>query len=682
MAHPDLNATSAQTAFNDLRLPVLWIEDEKNPGKLDTDEIYVHPSFWAANEVLKAEGKKPIPVEKIIAAGLKYIKTPKGKQVRHPLLTKDLATRAEPIMDFDVASIADVALAEATRLAVQNAALADVYHRTQVEPQYLEQLRAVVETGDAQKIHHFFLRGWIGCIDKDTSADPLACNPVPNGKRTPNGVWYPAEWTQATIETLQKQFAWPSPELKRAALSPHSRIVKTDTPSNPSNAFQFEGAQYEVLPLDTVSRLRLIDGMQAERTERQAQLLEPTNPAYAGMLRSQAAYLRGSALFADLAVDRAWVTVNHPQLTTVNARTEKYAMFGSPFETKATMQGTVALNDESLSDFLGRVVSMIPFAEQSLAALWTAKGEMPPFDFKPKPIPPMRYVNLIFGGGIGNSVDYVSGGFILPNPGQYSTEIPEADLTRRIILYGTVMASRVEGQGLPVARLLFDETTVRGLESVVKDPIGMALFANTHEIAHATGVRNAEEVYGLWKSGGSNHSIAVGLEEGKADANGLFYLPLYEQKGMLTTQQKVTAYYGYFGNVLRNVFLMNDTHALGGAYHWHLGTQARYNFIVKGTDGIYRFDIPQAERVMPAFVKEYQELMASKDVPRVTAFHEASLASVGPDTDIGKAIAQAKALGGPKMHRPYYIVRNYRANRRSFFGTLQFFRKPPVLDFP
>lgn len=319
----------------------------------------------------------------------------------------------------------------------------------------------------------------------------------------------------------------------------------------------------------------------------------------------------------------------------------------------------MALNNRSLSDFLGKVVGMIPDAEKALAALWTATGETPPFDLKPKPIPPMRYVNLIFGGGIGNSVDYVSGGFVLPNPGHYATEIPEEQMPRRIILYGTVMASRVEGQGLPVARVLFDAETIRGLEAVVKDPIGMALFANTHEIAHATGARIPEEIYGLWNSGGNNHSIAAGFEEGKADANGLFYLPLYVQKGLLTKQQKTTAYYGYFGNVLRNVFLLNDPHGLGSAYHWHLLTQPRYNVITKGADGKYRFDISQLEKVMPAFVKEYQEIMASKDVPRVIALHEAALASVGPDTDIGKAVATVKTAGGPKMHRPYYIVRNY-----------------------
>lgn len=341
MSTPDLNVTPAQTAFNDLRLPVLWIKDEKNPGTLDKDEIYVHPSFVAVNAVLKAEGKPPIPVEQIIAAGLKFINTPEEQRVRHPLLTKDLATRAEPFMDFDIRSIGDRAVAAATRLSVEIAALGDVYHRTQVEPKYVEQLRAVVESGDAQRIHHYFLRGWIGCIDKDTAANPLDCNPVPGGTRSTNGVWYPPDWTKEDIAHLQKEYVWKSPALKRAVFSPHSRVVEVTgeraTQLLPADVFAYKGRTWHVLPLRSVERLRWIGNMMGTREELAAAVLQSSAAPFAAMLRSQSTYLRSDNLFGDLATDTEWVNVNHPSLTTVFARTETYGMFGSPFEDKATM---------------------------------------------------------------------------------------------------------------------------------------------------------------------------------------------------------------------------------------------------------------------------------------------------------------------------------------------------------
>lgn len=660
MSTESLSATAAQAAFNDLRLPVIWVNDTERPGTLEKDELYVHPSFWAVNAVLAAEGKEPISVEAIVEAGMKYVSTPKGQRVAHPLLMKDLASRAEPFMEFNIEGITNRAVAGATRLAVQIAGLADVYHRTQVEPNYLEQFRAVVASGDAVAIHHFFLRGWIGCIDKETAPNPLDCNPVPGGTRTKNGVWYPADWTEKDLVFLREHYPWPTPELKRMAFSPHSRIVeKPARPVCEDRSFTYQGQEYQVQSLTSVERLRVVGGLMAAQYDEAARVIQRSDAAFARMLRSQATYLRSPAVFADRATDELWVKTDHANLTLVAARTETYGMFGSPFEDKATMQGTVAFNDPVLSKFLGGVAKKIPAMERALAELWTSRGHTPPFDFKPKPIPPLRYVHLIFGGGIGNSVDYVGGGFILPNSGHYETDVPADKMHHRIILYGTIMASRVEGQGLPVARVLFDDEAILGLEAVVRDPLGMALFANAHENAHATGVHVSEDLYGLWHSGGSNHAIAAGFEEGKADASGLFYLPRYVDLGLMTPEQKTIAYYAYFGNLLRNLFLLNDTHGLGAAYHWQLLTQPHYGVVVKGADGPYRFDWKRLEQMMPDFVKEYQDLMASRDLSRVRAFHDEALSNVGAETDIGRAVTRAKAAGGPKMHRPYYVVYGY-----------------------
>ena len=68
-----LASTVPQMRYNNLRLPVIWIDDAQNPNTFDPNEQYVHPNLVAINEFLDVKHTPRIEPAQFVQAGLKYL---------------------------------------------------------------------------------------------------------------------------------------------------------------------------------------------------------------------------------------------------------------------------------------------------------------------------------------------------------------------------------------------------------------------------------------------------------------------------------------------------------------------------------------------------------------------------------------------------------------------------------
>lgn len=669
MAVLNLALSSNQTAFNNQRGPVLWGHEGHDLAVFTPDKAWVHPTLMAANTVLAAQGKPTIDPVGIANATMSYVNAPKAQRPWHPTLVEDLATRREPFATFDLATVADPAEQTALRELVAAAGFADLYYKVQVEPDFLPQLAAVVAMGDPVLLHHFWFRGHLGSIDPGNGHH--AFDFVPGGTRTVNGIWWPADWTAKDIAALRHpDFPWSSDLVRRQVFSPHSRIVEVPllTPierdSSPYtcglSCFDYNGRRYQVVSLNSDPTIRLIAEMMAEHIDRAADALLHSAADYAHMLREIAAGFRSDELFANFDRDMRWVHANHPRLSATFTRGENYAGYGDRFGVKSVMEAVVAYNDPAVAAVAGAVRELVPATHDRLVALWTTADEKPPFDLTTPPYPAIEALNPVFVGGCANSAVAVFGGSTLPNPHQYEKDIPPNKIGKRIVLLANIVRLRVANQGLPLARAVFDETTVQRMERALKNPLAAVLFPLAHEIAHNDGVKLDNDTiaaYGYDRPAGEPISLAQGMEEGKADLNGVFNLPFYFRtlgELLISSEDMHDAVYIYLGNLLRNLLIgpTND-HGVGAVYHWRRLQEAG---VISFSGGAYHFNLSSLLAGAGGLTKDYQDLMGSKDAARVQAWHREAMAMVGPDTPIGRGAARVKADGGPSMDRPYYVV--------------------------
>ncbi len=660
-----LTHTTLRADVNALRLPVRL--PEHAPGSTEAihpTDVIVSPAFTAANAVLSALQRAPIDPGAVLTAGITYCQMSDERRPQHALLTRDLATRGEPIAEFDLATIADPALRSAISELIFAAALGDVYARVQVEPQYLEQLRTVIATGDAVRIHHYWLRGRIGAMAPVAGEEALACNPVPGGERTRNGIWWPADWTSEDIEHLKTSYQWSSELLQRQVFSPHSRIREISIDESMQEdrlCFGYKGHLYSVEPLNSDPTLRTIAQLMAKRIERAADLLAQSAAEYAGMLRSMADDLRSTALFADFAHDQRWATVGHPNLSVVIGRTEHNAVYGDPFGIKAPMRTMIGYKDASNRAMFDQLRVLAPQAHARLVALWTAAGTWtpPPFSVEAPPVPAVESVSILFAGGSGNAADKVPAGFNIPNPGQYFEAIPERDMRKRLLLFQQILELRLRNQGLPLARALFDSTVVQKLEAAINNVHAQHLMTLAHELAHSSGVKLDLEpdVVAAYGHDGANHttSVASAMEEEKADMIGQFHLAWYAALGVVTEADQQDALSLFLGNLLHNLLIgPTNIHSLGAVYQWNLLLE--YG-IVSYADGAYHFDEDLFWSTVPQMTKDFSDLMGSRDAARVRAWSRQAMEEMDPNTEIAKAIARVREAGGPVLQHPYYVVK-------------------------
>lgn len=657
-----LRANPIQTAFNNLALPIIWIGDSPRNAantNVQSSDILVHPYLSAINEYQRHIGKPTIDPIAMAANGMEYVQSRNdGTSIQHPILARDMATRGQPIYQFDSNILPEGAYRDATKVLVQAVGLAELYYHMQVEPKYVEQLRLVAATGDVEKLQHFWLRGHLGDIETKISNNQTAGIVLPEETRTHNGIWWPAEFTKDDIESL-REAPWEDPLLKRKIFSTESRIIPAS--ANEPDSFLHNGKYYKPASLNTCEELKIVGAMIADRLIRAAEILQNVDPEYSEMLKGRARHITSDDLFRSLDDDLLWSKASNEFLSFSLGRQETYAMFGDPFGIKSHMQASLGYIDPAQLSFVVGVVELMPKAHEALLALWN-DNENIPFNTEQRPVPSVEIVNLIISGGIVNGTSYVPGGFNQPNLDGYETEVTESEAPKRLVLFAQIMQQRITSVGLPVANNAFDAETVAKISNEGISLRALIAAVESHEIAHSLGVPIDEsmQVFGTNRFSTLKNLYgekrATSWEEGKADLIGMYNSLLYTKEGKLSEDELHATSYAYLGSMLRAIYLgENDEHGLGSIYNWALLIK---HGVIKENSGKLHFNLENFLEVLPAMSKEYLEMYGSANTYLIEEFHAHAMAQVANDTIIGKAVAKAKTAGGPSDNRPYYVVEN------------------------
>jgi len=650
--------------FNELYLPVQWLSDVKNPGKLDGNELWVHPILKAYNAYCEKQGLPTVDPEKIAKDALTHLRLPESQRIKHPLLTKDLASRRMMPLQFDLASVPAGPKKEAMKELIKVVALSDLYHKIAMDPNFAHQMQSLVRhieknPEDLLRLQHFWFSGGSKCIsNKDEKCSSLDGLSVP---RDTNGVWWPGGLTKADSDYLFKEYKWSSDELKQKVFTPGSRIVSCE--EGAANAFEYKGKWYRPVSINTSPEIKMVSGMMADHLKKAGDILKDSDPGLSSLLKKRATNIRTAPLFGDPSLDAMWATLKNKDLLTSFGSVENYAVLGTPFGVKAAMQGILGYVNPRFQVFVGGIENQMHEGDDRLWALWdTSKGEKFPVEKKHTLMPEVAVVDIIFNGGAFNYPGYIPGGFNQPNYDNYVSDLPKEQQKHKLIYFGPVIAARIQNQGLPVAKQAFDGNAVGNLEQVIADIPSIITFVQAHEVNHSRAILSSDKVYieRLKKKISLNdlygHHLGASMEEGKADLLGLFDLALYEKSGLITAAQKEMAAWAHFGNLLRDLNLgKEDEHGRGGIQEFYLFCKHGIVTLDDKTQK-YSIDMNKMHAKIGDVVKEYLDIYMSFDKVKAEAFDKEAQVFFEA-SPMYKAIQEVQAAGLPGDNVPYYIVK-------------------------
>jgi len=638
--------------FHLLGLPMVLRTDGGGSLTCGQHRFSVQPGLTALNTFLAEENQRPIPLHDIAKAGLRGIDWTTS---RNSLLARDLATRGRPVFHFDL-SQAEAADRPALQHLFGAASLMDVFHRLQVEPNFVEQFRAIVDEGNPLAIAHYWMRGYLGALEPTQhDSSQVAAAVLPGANRTPNGVWWPDHFTQADINALRKNL---SADLKAKVFAPMSMLVAAR--EGDTDAFLHQDVWYKPAHLGSHPDLELLGKMMADRINLAAAELFSTHTDFAHMLAGRAEAVRGAHFFADRHADVAWVTQHHPRISFAAGPGENAPKYGDPFGVKYSHFALVGYSPSKAQAAIAqKMLQLREAANERLVALWTANGEVAPFPTGVRPGPEIDIVNAVFPFGHANSASYVASGFTRPNADLYEGNLTNGDVQNRLVLLAQIMRSRVENQALPMAKALFGEVFAAKLERMLTDN-AYTIFTLAHELAHNDGVdQNAKISIPSFDDPISiadavnNIRLVMGFEEGKADIMGASRLWWYHEQGAFDEADLRGAQALYLLSLLRNLYMdPPEIHATGARYQWKLLVDAG---VVDFSNTDNPFDFEKLEHVLPALVKAYTELYGSGDNGRLMAHHEAALALCSSG-EVGEAKAKLEADAYPKMDNPLLVL--------------------------
>ena len=649
--------------FNELYLPIQWLSDVKNPGKLDGNELWV-PTLKAYNAYCQKQGLPTVDPEKIAQDALTYLQLPESQQVNHPLLTKDLASRRMIPFQFDLSSIPAGPKKEAMKELIKVVALSDLYHKVAMDPNYARQMQSLVKhiekkPGDLQRLQHFWFSGGSKCIsDKDEKCSAVDGLSVP---KDINGVWWPEGLTKADADHLFKEYKWSSGELKQKVFTPGSRVVTCK--EGDKDAFTYKGKWYRPVSMNTSPEIKILANMMADHLKEASAILKDSDPGLSLLLRKRSDNIRMAPLFGDPELDKTWATLKNKEILTSFGNVENYAVLGTPFGMKAAMQGILGYVNPRFQAFVQGIESQMHDGDDRLWALWdSSKGEKFPVEMKHTSMPEVAVVDIVFNGGAFNYPGYIPGGFNQPNYNNYISDVPKEQQKSKLIYFGPVIAARIQNQGVPVAKQVFDTPSIAKLEKVVGDIPSIITFVQAHEVNHSRAITASDKVF-VSKIGDESslddlygHHLGSSMEEGKADLLGLFDLPLYEKAGLITAEQKEMAAWTHFGNLLRNLNLgKKDEHGRGAIMEFYLFCK---HGIVTYDDKTKRYsvDMEKMHANIGDVVKEYLNIYLSFDKERAETFDKEAQ-TFFEKSPMYKAVQGVQAAGLPGDNVPYYIVK-------------------------
>lgn len=656
-----------QKRFNELFLPVQWVEDKKNPGVLDKDEIVVHPTLQAINAYRAEKGLPPIDPYQLAQLAIKSLQQPAEKQVQHPLLTADLATRKRIRFDVDITKVPAGSYRTAVAELVKAAAFADLYFALQADPNYVDQLDAVIKSGDILRLRHFWQSAGHKCI----ASQDAACSSLEGmaGVPTdPNGVFWPDEFTTEDLNFLkgavkegEKKYEWPSEIIKRRVLTPGSSIVACS--EGDVDAFLFKGKWYRPVSINTDLRIQLVADKMAAHFEKAAEALSSVNPEYSKFLRAKAAYFRDTPIFDDPKLDELWVKTDDPMLITAFGSIENYGALGSPDGLKAMMQGVVAYIDPQMQAYIESANKLITAFDDKVWGMWTEHGEKFPIRRLNTNPPEVTQASVIINTGAMNAPGYVAGGFNQPNYDKTEVDLPTDKQPKRTVMYGPLVAARIENQGLPVALKAFDVPSISQLEQVIADIPAMIRFVHAHEENHQRIITNSDSVYvpslgkttSLDQVCGDKH-MTQSMEEAKADLLGLLEVKFLEQNKVMTKKEREASTWAWFGNVLRDINLgATDEHGRGAVVEFYLAVKhgaIKFNPETKK----YSLDVNRLNEKIDAIVKEHLDAYLSFDRKTIEALDSAAQEYL-KTSPLAGYIAEVQAEKLPKDNLPYYLIK-------------------------
>lgn len=670
MGAPESTNSNVRTDFNNLYLPIYWPKDDNEPGILNEDERYVHPTLMAINAYRKELGLPQVDIDKLTQDALAYIKSGASKEIRHPLLTQDINARNRIPYEFDLNSIPSEAHKKAVAELVKAAAFAELYYNLQKDPNYLEQFDAVLATGDIERLRHFWQKDGAKCLSvKDENCSSVAGLDV---KTDPNGIWWPDEFTQEDISSLLgrndeengikvEPYKWSNDQLQRKVITPGSIVVACN--ESDDDSFKFKEKWYRPMPITGNERMQILSNMMAKHIFAAAGFLKEVNPQYSRMLEERASYFRNTPIFDDDRLDRLWVNTDDPEIFTSFGSTESYTVLGSPDGTKAVMQSCIAYTEPQLQSFIDGATKLIKASDEAVWKLWENDGKEYPLSRNYTTPPKANVVKIIFNGGAMNSPGYTAGGFVQPNYVKASHDLRPEEKPTRTVSFGPLIAARIKNQGLPVARAAFSAKVIEGLEASVNDIPAILKFVYGHEKGHRripnseikTFVPQLNKELSVVDICGD--FLALALEEATCDTLSLFDLHLYveNKNSLINENEKNAAVFAYFGNLLRDLNLGKESeHGLGGIISFYLLSKNDVITYDK-TSGKYDFNLDMLREKIGSILKEIVTVYLSYDKDFINSVRNAAI-DFFEKSPMASYIAQVQKTGLPGDNLPYYIV--------------------------
>jgi hypothetical protein len=456
-------------------------------------------------------------------------------------------------------------------------------------------------------------------------------------------------------------YEWQDDSVKRKVLTPGSCIVEAK--KNEPDSFLFKDKWYRAVSINHFQTIKVAGEMIANHIEKAGNIIENVNPALGVLLRKKAEFIRTAPIFGDLDLDKLWVEVNDKNLIFSFGSIESYEAIGSPDRIKAVMEGLVAYADLQLQNFIDDAKRATPMIDEEFWRLWESSGEEFPIEKQSTNPPDAMLVKVIFSSGSANSAGYVGGGFSLPNYNNYSYDVSGEDLKSKSVLYGDIMTARVRFQGLPIARLAFDDRTVKALEKSIDDVKPISIFCYAHEENHNRPIATVPVyVKSLDKKisfegaiGEGDMSLAYAMEEGAADLLGLFELAVLNKKGLLNDEQMKTIYYAYLGSLLRDLNLgEDDEHVRGSIMEFRLLADhgvVTYDQVANK----YGFDLKKMSESIPAIAKQIMDVYFTFDKAQLEQFDKKAR-DFFDGSPIKRFAEQARQTGMPSENLPYYRV--------------------------
>lgn len=654
------DTTAAQRVFNTIGLPVTMRSDSQGTHVQQGHSFSPEPGLVALNRYLENTGRNPIDINRMIEPALIGLQPPAAA------LQRDLATRSRPFFHFNLNDVTHAQDKEVLDHLLSAAALMDTFYRIQVEPQFISQFQAVVEQGNPYAVAHFWMRGHLGAIEAGINdSDEIQRHTFPEGQRNLNGVWWPDDFTIEDIQSIEGQL---SGELKRKVFGPLSRLIEAS--ADEEDVFEHNGKLYRPAPLNSHPELNLIGQFASNHIQLAANLLRADYPEFAAMLDGRSRAIFGAELFSDFQDDQLWVGTHHPRISFAVGPGERSKKYGNPFGYKYLFYGLVGYSADAKSGtFADQMMALTKQAHERLVQLWRSHGEEPPFATGERVSPVLDLVEKAFPFGHNRSAAYVAAGFNRPNNDVYSHVVARKDMATRLVLLNEVMKSRLQGQGLPMAREVFGDSFAQKLESMLTDS-GMIASVLAHEIAHSDAVDQnvpihipgydqpisiEEALSDSIQAEDGIHPVrlVMGYEEGKADILGVERLAWYQEQGVLSESDRQSALATYILSLLRNFYIgAPEIHALGAIYQWKFLVDAG---VIDLSNKNKPVDFEMLEQKLPDLVKSFNELYGQGIKDDMLAHHRESLALI-ENSSIGAAKAKLEQRGVPKMDNPRIVL--------------------------